>query len=119
MRWGDAMDLKFGKNAKALRDAVNSEDESLLRRLYPQNAEMIMLALQAIRAARNLNDVMAYSMFRPHALGADKKDIFSMSVGGRKRLIIKTLDKDGKVMKRVDFSSTCGLVVEVSEHYGD
>ena len=113
------MDLKFGKNAKALREAANSEDSTLLLRLYPQNAEMIMLALQVLRAARNLNDVMAFSVFRPHALLKDKKDIFSKSVGGRKRLIIKTLDRDGKVMKRVDFSSTYGLVVKVSEHYGD
>ena len=113
------MDLKFGRNAKALKEAVNSEDSSLLLRLYPQNADMIMMALQVLKVARNLNEVMGFSMFRPHALGGDKKEIFSMTVGGRKRLIIKTLDKNGKVMKRVDFSSTYGLVVEVSEHYGD
>ena len=68
------MDLKFGRNAKALKEAVNNEDSSLLLRLYPQNADMIMLALQALRAARNLNEVMGFSMFRPHALGGDKKE---------------------------------------------
>ena len=113
------MDLKFGKSAKELRDAVNSEDSSLLLRLYPQNAKMIMMALQVLRQARNLNEVMPFAMFRPHALQGGDRDIFSMSVGGRKRLIIKTLNKDGKVTKKVDFSSTYGLVVEVSEHYGD
>ena len=113
------MDLKFGKSAKKLRDAVNSEDSSLLLRLYPQNAELIMMALQVLKQAKNLNEVMTFAMFRPHALQGGDRDIFSMSVGERKRLIVKTLDKNGKVMKRVDFSSTYGLVVEVSEHYGD
>ena len=55
------MDLKFGKNAKALREAANSEDSTLLLRLYPQNAEMIMLALQVLRAARNLKLVVEVS----------------------------------------------------------
>ena len=113
------MDLKFGRSAKTLRDAVNNEDSSLLLRLYPQNAEMIMMALQILHNAKNLNEVMPFSMFRPHTLQGGDKDIFSMSVGGRKRLIIKTLDKSGRVTKKVDFSSTYGLVVEVSEHYGD
>ena len=113
------MDLKFGRDAKALREAVNNEDSTLLRRLYPQNADMIMMALEVLKAAKNLNEVMGFAMFRPHALKDDKKAIFSMTVGGRKRLIIKTLDEDGKITKRVDFSSTYGLVVEVSEHYGD
>lgn len=113
------MDLKFGRDAKALREAVNNDDSSLLLRLYPQSADMILLALQVLRAAKNLNEVMGFTVFRPHALGGDKKELFSMTVGGRKRLIIKTLDVNGKITKRVDFSSTYGLVVEVSEHYGD
>ncbi len=62
------MDLKFGKSAKILRDAVNSKDSCLLLRLYPQNAEMIMMALQVLRQAKNLNEVMTFAMFRPHAL---------------------------------------------------
>lgn len=113
------MDLKFGRDAKALREAVNNDDSSLLLRLYPQSADMILLALQVLRAAKNLNEVMGFTVFRPHVLGGDKKELFSMTVGGRKRLIIKTLDVNGKITKRVDFSSTYGLVVEVSEHYGD
>ena len=78
-----------------------------------------MMALQVLRQAKNLNEVMTFAMFRPHPLQGGDRDTFSMSVGGRKRLIVKTLDKNGKVMKRVDFSSTYGLIVEVSEHYGD
>ena len=113
------MILKFGKSAKELRDAANSQDLRALRRLYPQNADQIMMSLQVLKAARTLNDVMAFSMFRPHALKGDDRDIFSVSVGGRKRLVIKTLDVNGKVMKKVDFSSEHGLIVEVSEHYGD
>ncbi len=113
------MNLKFGRSAKALRDAVNSNNADLLLRLFPQNADMIMMALQVLRSAKNLNDVMSFAAFRPHVLHGENKDTFSMSVGERKRLIVKTLDEYGKVTKRIDFSSTNGLIVEVSEHYGD
>lgn len=113
------MVLKFGKSAKELREAANSQDARALKRLYPQNADQILMALQVLKAARTLNDVMSFTMFRPHTLNGDDKDIFSMTVGGRKRLIVKTLDAEGRTTKKIDFSSKYGLIVEVSEHYGD
>lgn len=114
------MDLKFGNAAKELRNAVNRGDLRALVCMYKaEHVELILSALEILRAARNLNDVMLFHQFRPHALTGDKADIFSMSVGGRKRLIVKTLGANGKPTKRVDFTSGYGLIVEVSEHYGD
>ncbi len=111
------MILQFGRSAKLLRDAVNSGNEEELYRLYPEHAEKILNALNLLSQAANLNEVMPFKMFRPHVIASE--NIFSMTVGGRKRLIVRTLGKDGKPTKKIDFHTNYGLIVEVSEHYGD
>lgn len=113
------MILRFAKTAKELKAAVNADSPQLLSRLYPQQADRIFAALNVLKSARTLSDVMSFRMFCPHALRGDKKALFSMSVGDRKRLILRTLDQHGVPTKSVDFSSEHGLIVEVSEHYGD
>lgn len=113
------MILRFARTAKELKAAANSGSISSLKRLYPHDAELVLQALYVLANARNLSEVLNFKTFRPHPLTGDKQDQFSMSVGGRKRLIVKTLDSNGKPTKSINLNSEHGLIVEVNEHYGD
>ena len=113
------MTLRFANTAKELKVAANAGSFQPLKTLYGSSAELIYEALLILLQADNLNDVMFFQKFRPHALKGESKGKFSMSVGGRKRLIVMTRDSKGKTTKEIDFSASYGLIVEVSEHYGD
>lgn len=112
------MVLRFSSKAKKLKAAWEKSDYSALVRLYDQeSAEYIADALDLLNSSKNLNDVMHFKQFRPHT--KDNGTLFSLSLNGRKRLTIKTLDANGNPTKKIDFSSTNGLILEVTEHYGD
>ncbi len=113
------MILRFTSAAKELKKAAGATSLQPLQRLYPQNAEQIYNALVLLSRVQNLAEVLPFRMYRPHELKGDEKGFFSLTVGGRKRLIVRTLGADGKATREIDYESEYGLIVEVSEHYGD
>lgn len=112
------MVLSFATSAKKLKKAWETSDLKILVREYDQETALyIAKALNILKSAETLYDVMSYKSLRPHEI--DNGRVFSLSLNGRKRLTLKTLDSNGKPTKKIDYSCKHGLILEVSEHYGD
>jgi hypothetical protein len=113
------MNIRFASSARAVGKAFESGDMRKLRRLYPESAELLAEALTLLQGARCLNDMKNFTFLRPHPVDRGKNTMYSLSLNGRKRVLIRTTDKDGILTNDLDYSSEDGIVVEVSEHYGD
>lgn len=112
------MKLKFSAAARKLKKAWENNDTKLLVREYDyDSADAIVDALNTLNSANSLHDVMQFKWLRPHEI--ENGSILSLSLNGRKRLTLKTLDKNGNPTKKIDYSTPYGLIIEVSEHYGD
>lgn len=112
------MELKFSSKARKLKAAYEKGDIKILVREYDRDsADAIAEAINILVAADSLHDVMQFQSLRPHEI--DNGTVFSLSLIGRKRLTLKTLDKAGNPTKKIDYSTPYGIVIEVSEHYGD
>lgn len=112
------MVLSFSTGARKLRSAWEKHDSRKLVAEYDrETAECLEDLLNVLTAAENLHDIMCFAQYRPHPI--DNNSTLSLSLVGRKRLTVRTLGRDGKPTKRLDYSSSYGLILEVSEHYGD
>lgn len=112
------MVLKFSSKAKKLKKAWETNDYHLLEIEYDSDtADCLADVLNMLSVVRNLHDTKQFTQYRPHTI--DNGSVFSLSLVGRKRLTIKTLDSQGKQTKKVDFSATGSIILEVTEHYGD
>lgn len=112
------MILTFSNKAKKLRKAWETNDFHLLEIEYDSDtADCLANVLNTLNVVRNLHDMKPFAQYRPHTI--EGGSVFSLSLVGRKRLTIKTLDAQGKPTKKVDFSATGSIILEVTEHYGD
>lgn len=112
------MILTFSNRAKKLKKAWETNDFHTLEIEYDSDtAACIADVLNLLNSARNLHDVKPFKQYRPHTI--EGGSVFSLSLVGRKRLTIRTLDAQGKQTKKVDFSATGSIILEVTEHYGD
>ena len=112
------MVLSFATSAKKLKKAWETNNYQILVEAYDKDtAECIEDALNVLNAARNLHDLLQFKYLRPHPI--DNNSIFSLSLHGRKRITLKTLDKNRKPTKHLDYSSEYGIILEVTEHYGE
>lgn len=112
------MTLEFSSRARKLKKAWEQNDFDKLVTEYDRpTAECLADLLDILLAANSLHDVMCFRQYRPHQI--EHGSVLSFSLIGRKRLTVRTIGSDGKPTKRLDFSSSAGLILEVSEHYGD
>lgn len=112
------MILKFSSKAKKLKRAWEQNDfEKLIAEYDRDTAECLADLMNILSAASSLHDVMGFSQYRPHPIECGR--VLSLSLIGRKRMTVRTIGSDGKPTKRLDFSVGTGLILEVSEHYGD
>jgi len=112
------MELKFSSKARKLKKAWDQSDfQSLVTEYDKDTAECLADLLNLLSSLNTLHDVMSFVQYRPHAI--ENGSVLSLSLIGRKRMRVKTLGDNGKPTKRLNFSSNCSLILEVSEHYGD
>lgn len=112
------MILKFSSKAKKIRRAWEQDNFELLVTEYDiETAECLADLLNLLSASASLHDIMSYSQYRPHPI--EHGSVLSLSLIGRKRMTVRTIGTDDKPTKRLDYSADCGLILEVSEHYGD
>ena len=112
------MNISFSAKARKIKKAWEQDDiQQLVAEYDPETAECLADLLNLLSVARNLHDIMPYKQYRPHPI--ENNSVLSLSLTGRKRMRVRTLGEDGKPTKRLDYSSGCGLILEVSEHYGD
>lgn len=85
------------KNKTVEKECTNLKK---LRKKYGKNIALkIELAIDTIKNAEDMSDIIGYHPFKFHALKEDKKGYFSLDIGGRKsnyRMIIEPMDCNGK-----------------------
>lgn len=114
------MIIQFGNRARKLKHMAESKDaRGLYAEFGKETADALLDALETLASVRNLNELMTFKSFRPHPLKGDKKNQLAMCVDDRVRLHISTLTEAGERTKTLDYAAEHGIVLEVSNHYGD
>lgn len=112
------MILEFSAKARKLRRAWEQNDfQKLVTEYDKDTAECLADLLDILSSANTLHDVMPFTQYRPHPI--ENGSVLSLSLIGRKRMTVRTIGSNGLPTKRLDYSSNCSLILEVSEHYGD
>ena len=116
------MEIRYKK--KELKNIC--ENYGKAKKEYGENvAERLFSAIDFIKAAPNVIDIINYPPFHFHSLKGDKNGQFSIDLGRRLgfRLIVKPMNNDGTFSnnKQVYAASALEIVVlkfeEVSNHY--
>ncbi len=114
---GDHMHIEYRNNE--IEKICTDLNET--KKTYPLKiAEKLLKAINFIKTAESLQDVIQYAPFHFHSLKGKRTGEYAVDVDGRRgsyRIIVRLTDEDTQDVYAIAKSVKIILILEVSKHY--